>query len=118
VSATFLVPANSSVLVTTTGGLQTQSTTPGTANAAVVDLGLYADFTTLQNGSRRRITSAAEDGIQYWSITQVVDFTTAGSHSVSLAAFEPLSTFPTHANIGGTAGSLMQATITVTIINK
>jgi hypothetical protein len=92
--------------------------TPGTAGAALIDLGLYADSVTLQNGSRRRITSAAEDGIQYWSITQVVQFATAGPHSVSLAAFEPSVTFPSHANIGGVAGSLMQATITVTIINR
>ncbi len=64
-TANFNVPANGVVLVTTTGGLQTQSTTPGSAGAALVELGLYADNVTLLTGSRRRITSAAEDGIQY-----------------------------------------------------
>lgn len=118
-TASFTVPsANAVVIVTTTGGLLTQSAVPGTTGAALVELGLYADSVTLQNGSRRRITSAAEDGIQYWSISQVVPFT-AGPHSVSLAVFEgnPVS-FPSHANVSGPAGSLMQGTLTVTIINK
>lgn len=117
-TANFNVPANGVVLVTTTGGLQTQSTTPGSAGAALVELGLYADNVTLLTGSRRRITSASEDGIQYWSITQVVPFT-PGPHSISLAVFEAMpATFPSHANVSGAANSLMQGTLTVTIINK
>jgi Collagen triple helix repeat (20 copies) len=117
-TANFNVPVNAVVLVTTTGGLQTQSTTPGTAGAALVELGLYADNVTLLTGSRRRITSAAEDGIQYWSITQVVQFT-PGAHSISLAVFEAMpTTFPSHANVSGAANSLMQGTLTVTIINR
>jgi hypothetical protein len=118
-TASFTVPsATSVVIVTTTGGLQTQSAVPGAAGAALVELGLYADSVTLQNGTRRRITSASEDGIQYWSISQVVPFS-AGLHSVSLAVFEAMPvTFPSHANVSGAAGSLMQGTLTVTIINK
>jgi len=117
-TASFSVPPNAVVTVTTTGGLQTQSTTPGTAGAALVELGLYADNVTLQNGSRRRITSASEDGIQYWSISQVVPFL-PGAHSVSLAVFEPMpAVFLSHANVSGGAGSLMQGTLTVTITNK
>jgi hypothetical protein len=75
---------------------------------------------TLQTGSRRRITSTAEDGIQYWSITQVIPFG-PGAHSVALAAFEPMpAQFLSHANISGngTVNPLLQGSITVTIITK
>jgi hypothetical protein len=117
-TAEFTVPANAVVVVTTTGGLQTSSTVPGTAGAALVELGLYADNVTLQNGSRRRIMSAAEDGIQYWNISQVVPFT-PGLHRISLAVFEASpTTFPSHANVSGADNSLMQGTLTVTIINR
>lgn len=119
-TANFTVPANAVVVVTANGGLQTQSAVPGTAGAAMVELGLYADSQTLQAGSRRRITSTAEDGIQYWSISQVISFT-AGAHSVALAAFEPMpATFTSHANVSGNASvnPLLQGSITVTIITK
>jgi hypothetical protein len=113
-TANFNVPANAVVIVHTTGGLLTQSAVPATPS--VVQFNLYADGAVLQNGSRRQITSTLEDGIQYWSISQVVQFT-PGAHSVSLAAFEPTAGLA-HANISGVDGSLMQGTLTVTILNR
>ena len=116
------VPAHARVLVQSTGGMQTSATAVG--GFSIVEFGLYDTFnlvTTLESGTRRRLTAAnvttTERGYAYWSISEVL-LLPAGTHMINVAAFQPSVAGNASATVSGIDGSLLQATLTITILNE
>jgi len=117
---TITVPANVSVLVQASGGMQTNATAVG--GFSIVEFGLYVND-KLQNGTRRRVTAsnvtALERGFAFWSINQAFTLN-AGTYTFKIAAFQPLIGTPdtnSSAVVSGADTSILQPTLSVTLIN-
>jgi hypothetical protein len=106
--ATFTVPDNAVVLVTSTGGLLSSG------NTGTVELGLYAD-NALQLGSRRRMVSSSSGApVGYWHMSQIVSLA-PGSHTVAVEAFKVSGS---NVDVSGPDGAQLQGTLTVLILKK
>jgi hypothetical protein len=118
------VPGNAVVHIESTGGIQTQATTLG--GFSVTDVYLYIDSVTpgalaFQNGSWRRLTATNATTVDqarvYWDIDQSITLT-AGTHEIAIFCDQASVTGGSAANVGGVAGSILQATLTVTFLKQ
>jgi len=111
------VPASGFVLLQSTGGMQTSVT--GAGLFAVVEVTAYVDGTIPQNGTRRRLTatnvSPTDRAAAYWSINQSLSLT-PGTHNVKVAV--AYITGNTNAVVSGVDGSLLQGTLSVTVLKN
>jgi len=122
---TISIPANAQVMVTTTGGLRSQSTT---ANGySVFDVALLIDGgTPTVNGNSvaniSRVTainpaSGSAQGYARWSITYALSLP-AGNHTFGVAAAIVGAALGAGADIGGGAGTALQAQLTVLVLKQ
>lgn len=111
---TINVPANSRVLVSTSGGVQCVAT--GVAFAAV-DIGIHVDgVESPQSGQQRVIasnTDAVGQMITYWSMTKTYNLS-AGTHTIDVRVRDAGGT--ADANVSGT-NPLIQGVLTVTVLH-
>jgi hypothetical protein len=111
---TISVPANCRVIISTNGGIQCVAA--GTAFAAV-DIGIHVDGVASPQGGQQRViasnTPAVGNMITYWSLTKTYNLS-AGSHTIDVRFKDAGGN--ADGNVSGT-DPLIQATLTVTIIN-
>ncbi len=111
---TVSVPANSVVLVSTSGGVQCAAT--GTAFAAV-NIGIHVDGAPSPQAGQQQIvasnTTAVGQMLAYWSMTKTYSLS-AGNHTFDVRVMDAGGT--ADANVSGT-NPLIQGVLTVTIIN-
>lgn len=122
---TISIPANAQVMVTTTGGVRSQSTV--TNGYSVVDLALLIDGgTPVVNGNAvanmTRVTainpaSGSAQGYARWSITYSLSLP-AGTHTFGVAAASVNAAMGAAADVGGAAGTAMQGQLTVLVLKQ
>ena len=113
---TLTVPANSKVLVSTFGGVQTSASTA--AGYSVTDITLFIDGAAATLGGYQRVIAANNTGlasmIDYWSFNQSLALA-PGSHTIEVrAVYVQGST----CYVGSNSNSVMHANLTVTVINE
>jgi hypothetical protein len=116
---TITVPADSTVFISTNGGIQT--TNPAATGFSIVDVAIFIDGTVLQNGGSQRIIAANTIGllgmVANWSMALGTTLT-VGQHHVQVAALLPNTPGNTAADVSGGQGSFLQGQLTIAIINK
>lgn len=114
-STTVTVPANSAVLVSTYGGIQTQGTLERDYSA--VDIALHVNGAVPPQGAWQRVTAANTTGLTrtlaYWHITTVVSLP-AGTHTFTVRA-RP-SSGGVAASVGGDNTTVTQPELNVTVL--
>lgn len=115
---TINVPANSKVLVSTDGGVQSTGATNTTYS--VLDIGIFVDGVVSGSGGQRRLaianTSALAQLIENWHMQRAYTLS-AGSHTFEVKA---VSGAPgsSNANVSSSAAPQLQGTLQVTIIKQ
>ena len=113
---TLTVPVNAKVLITTNGGIQT--TSAALTGYSSVDIALYIDNLFIGHGGYQRVIAANNTGltnvIAYWGLTQSEPLT-AGAHTIEIRAAYNLGAT---ANVSGDNTSVLQGSLTVTVINQ
>ena len=122
---TIAIPANAQVMVTTTGGVRSQSTV--TNGYSVLDFALLIDGgTPIVNGNEvanmTRVTasnpaSGTAQGYARWSITYALSLP-AGPHTFAVAAASVNAALGAAADVGGAPGTAMQGQLTVLILKQ
>lgn len=119
-TATITVPANTSILVTGTVGIQTTSTATGGFSS--VDVVIALDGSLLANGGYERITAANNTGLisqmRYGSFDVSFPSLSAGTHTIAFYAGGAGATGSANATVAGNSSSVLQSTLTVTMIKK
>ncbi len=114
-STTVTVPANSAVLVSTYGGIQTQGALE--RDYSSVDIALHVNGSVPPQGAWQRVTAANTPGLSrtlaYWHITTVVQLP-AGTHTFTVRA-RPNSG-GVAASVGGDNTTVTQPELNVTVL--
>jgi len=117
-TTTVNIPANSKVLITTYGAVQTTS---GAINGySTVDVVVAIDGFLLPNGAYQRVIAANNGSLttqfQYWSIT-TAPVVAAGSHTFAVFA-AGAGGVGSNATVGGDTNSVLQGELSVTILKQ
>lgn len=115
-TATITVPSNSIVLISTDGGMQTNSAL--TNGYSSVDIAVFVDGTIQTNGAYQRIIAANTNGVTgvfaYWSESFATTLAT-GSHTITVRAVYASGS---NSTVGGLNTTVIQPELTVTIIKQ
>lgn len=113
-STTINVPAGARVIVTTDGGIQTQSAS--TTGLSRVDIAVAVDGAILPAGAYRRVIAQNTGGsvttIENYAMTMSLNLA-AGNHTFAVYAGQATGSL---ANVSGDASSVLQGVLTVTIV--
>jgi hypothetical protein len=115
---TISVPANSKVVVSTTGGVQSTGATSTTYS--VVDIGLFCDGVVSSTGGQRRIaianTASLAQLMSNWSIHQTYNLS-VGNHTFDVKAVNG-SAGTAAANVSSGSAPQLQGVLTVMILKQ
>ncbi len=114
------VPANTAVLVTATIGVATNSGAAG--GFSTVDILVFVDGAYVGNGGYDRVTASNNAGLvgqsRYGNFNVSLPSLSAGTHTVGLAVAGVAGSGSSAATVAGSSASVLEATLSVTMIKK
>ena len=115
-STTIDVPENASVMITTSGGVQT--TSMSTTGVSRVDVAIFVDGALVPQGGYRRVIAANTGGstssIAYWSFG-VAYTLPPGSHTITV---QSMLQSGNNANVSGNSNSVLQGALVAAVVKR